>query len=148
MTATHSANEQAPWLKVGDKLPAQSFGPFLHDDLVAYAAVSLDDNPLHLDETIAARAGLAAPPVQGMLVMACFAPTIANWRGDVRLQKLAGKFVQPLLAGDRVAISGRVVQSRETPERSAVLRLMAHAGQGPLVVLAEATVVPREGALA
>jgi acyl dehydratase len=141
---THEASDRAPWLKVGDKLPAHSFGPFLRDDLAAYAAVSLDDNPLHLDDTIAARAGLTAPPVHGMLVMACFAPAIANWRKDLRLQKLAGKFVQPLICGDHVALSGRVVQVREEPRRSAVLRLMAHAGQGPLVVLAEATVVPHE----
>ena len=37
------------WPSAGDEIGAQNFGPFGHDALVRYAAVSGDDNPLHLD---------------------------------------------------------------------------------------------------
>jgi acyl dehydratase len=139
-----SATAAIGWLKVGDKLPTRSFGPFLQDLLQAYAAVSGDDNPVHLDSDIARRVGLAAPPVHGMLVMSCFAPALAEWRSDLRISQFSGKFVRPLLCGESAEISGRVVQSRDGDAPQAVMRLMAHSAQRALLVLAEATLVPQE----
>ena len=130
------------WLKVGDKLPPQIFGPFEQHHLAAYAQASGDDNPLHLDPEVARRVGLPAPPVHGMLAMSCLAPAIAAWRGDLRLARLAAKFVQPLLAGDPLEISGRVVQVQGGGEPCAVMRLMAHGERRALVILAEASLVP------
>jgi acyl dehydratase len=127
--------------KVGDKMPALVFGPFRHDDLHAYAAVSGDDNPIHLDANVAHRIGLAAPPVQGMLVMSCFRPALHAWRPDLRIARLAAKFAQPLLCGEEIAISGRVVQVRDDDRPQVIMRLMAHSGDKALVVLAEATLV-------
>lgn len=132
------------WPKVGDKLPPHSFGPFLQDRLQAYAAVSGDDNPIHLDEDIAHRIGLAAPPVHGMLLMSCFAPALAAWRRDLRIAQFSGKFVHPLLRGESAEISGRVVQSHDGAAPRAIMRLMAHSQQRALLILAEATLVPQE----
>jgi acyl dehydratase len=125
-------------------MPALSFGPFPQDALIAYARVSGDDNPIHLEAQLANRVGLAAPPVHGMLVMSCFKPAIGAWRRDLRLTQLKAKFAQPLLSGDHVEISGRVVQAREGDAPQAIMRLMAHSGQRALVILAEATLVPHE----
>ena len=47
------------WPKAGDEIRAQDFGPFDRDALARYAAVSGDDNPLHLDPNAARAAGLA-----------------------------------------------------------------------------------------
>jgi acyl dehydratase len=135
---------ETSWPKVGDKLPPHSFGPFSQDRLRAYAAVSGDDNPMHLDEDIAHRIGLAAPPVHGMLVMSCFAPALAAWRRDLRIARFSGKFVQPLLCGERAEISGRVVQSHDGAVPQVIMRLMAHSQQRVLLILAEATLVPQE----
>jgi acyl dehydratase len=132
------------WPKVGEKLPARAFGPFLQEDLNVYAAASGDDNPIHLDADLARRLGLEAPPVQGMLVMSCFEPAIAAWRRDLRVAQLAAKFAQPLLCGDRVEISGRIVQVRDGDAPRAIMRLIAHSSQKALVVLAEATLLPAE----
>jgi acyl dehydratase len=132
------------WPKVGDKMPVRAFGPFLQEDLNAYAVASGDDNPIHLDADLARRLGLEAPPVQGMLVMSCFKPAIAAWRRDLRVAQLSAKFAQPLLRGDHVEISGRVVQARDGEQPQAIMRLMAHSGQKALVVLAEATLAPAE----
>ena len=137
----------AAWPKVGEKLAPLSFGPFLQDHLRAYAAASEDDNPIHLDQDMARRAGLQAPPVHGMLVMSCFKPALAAWRNDLRIARLSGKFVQPLLCGERVEISGRVVQSRTSDSPQAIIRLMAHSERRALVILAEATLVPKDECL-
>jgi acyl dehydratase len=131
------------WPKIGEKLAPRFFGPFLQDHLHAYAMASDDDNPIHLDHDMARRVGLAAPPVHGMLVMSCFRRALATWRSDLRLARLSGKFVQPLLRGECVEISGRVVQSRESDSPLAVMRLMAHSERRAVVILAEATLVPR-----
>jgi acyl dehydratase len=120
--------------RVGEKLPVRALR-FDLDDLRLYAAVSGDDNPIHLDVALARRAGLAGPPVHGMLLMSSFAPAIEAWRADWPLQKLSAKFLRPVLAGEGIEISGRVVEVGE----GALLRLLAHNERREIVVIAEAT---------
>lgn len=122
----------------GDVLPPRMFGPFSTVAVAAYAEASGDHNPLHVDPTIAARAGLARPPVHGMLVMACFEPFLAAWRSDLVVLRLDGKFIKPLLIDEPVELTGKVVQA--APGQPAVLRLTAKNARGDLVCLAEATV--------
>jgi acyl dehydratase len=122
-------------LRVGDKLPPQKFGPFDLPHLARYAEVSGDRNPIHLDADLARQAGLAAPPVQGMLLMSAFAPALAVWRPDLALQRLSAKFLRPVLAGDSINVSGRVV---DVASGRVTLRLMAHNEQREIVILGEA----------
>ena len=122
-------------LHVGDKLPPQTFGPFDLPHLARYAEVSGDSNPIHLDADLARQAGLAAPPVQGMLLMSAFGPALAAWQPDLALLRLSAKFLRPVLAGESIVISGRVV---DITGARATLRLMAHNAQREIVVLGEA----------
>ncbi len=82
--------------QVGEKFAPQPFGPCGMDDLRRYAAVSGDDNPIHLDPELARRAGLPAPPVHGMLLMSRFVPALAIWRPDLALIRLSSKFLRPI----------------------------------------------------
>ena len=132
--------------QTGAKLEPRHFGPFAAADLARYAAASGDDNPLHLDPDIARRAGLDRPPVQGMLMMSCFEPALAAWLPDFAVVRLSAKFLRPVLAGEGIAISGRVAQSTGGENPRLVLRLMAHRTAGDLAVLAEAALVPRASA--
>ena len=59
-----------PLPAAGERMPERTIGPFTMSDLAAYAEVSGDTNPLHLDAEIARSVGLAAPPVHGMLLLA------------------------------------------------------------------------------
>lgn len=124
-------------LRQGESIAPRRFGPFEAADLAAYAEASADDNPLHLDPSVAARAGLARPPIHGMLIMGCLEPYLRDWRPDITVNKLAGKFVKPVLVGESVEVTGKVVQA--APGSPAVLRLMAKR-DGDLVCLAEAFV--------
>ena len=126
-------------LRQGESLEACRFGPFESSDVALYAAASGDDNPLHTDPTIAARAGLARPPVHGMLVMGCLEPFLAAWRPGVRVTRLSAKFIRPVLVGEAIVVSGKVVQA--APDAAAVLRLTVKR-DGDLVCLAEATICP------
>jgi acyl dehydratase len=130
----------------GDGFGPFDFGPFGGAELARYAEVSGDDNPLHLDGAIAKAAGLDAPPVQGMLMMSCLEPAILRWRRDLAISKLATKFLRPVLAGEAIAVSGRVVKSGG---HELVLRLTVRRADGEIALLAEATLAapPDEAAV-
>lgn len=133
----------ADWPKVGDEIGEQDFGPFDRAALARYAIVSGDDNPLHLDPDIAKAAGLAAPPVHGMLMLSCFEPALMRWRPDLFIAGLTGKFLRPVLAGEGIRISGRVVRRQDMPAPKLVLRLIARGPNNDLAILGEATVLPK-----
>jgi acyl dehydratase len=134
--------EPAPpdWPKAGDEIRAQNFGPFAREALARYAAVSGDDNPLHLDPEAARAAGLAGPPVHGMLMLSCFEPLIMRWRRDLFIARLSGKFLRPVLAGEGIRVSGRVMRRRDVPRPELTLRLIARAQNKDLAILGEAAV--------
>jgi len=119
------------WPKNGEQLAKQLVGPLDADVPVRYAQVSGDDNPLHLDPSIAAQAGLEERPLHGMLIVGYFEPMLLAWRPDFVLTGLSTKFLRPVLVGQSFELSGRVI--RVTPEQkdSLLLRLMAYGiGQG------------------
>jgi acyl dehydratase len=134
--------EPAPpdWPEAGDEIGAQNFGPFAREVLARYAAVSGDDTPLHLDPNAARAAGLAGPPVHGMLMLSCFEPMIMLWRRDLFIARLSGKFLRPVLAGEGIRVSGRVMRRRDVPRPELTLRLIARAQNNDLAILGEAAV--------
>jgi acyl dehydratase len=135
--------EPAPpdWPEAGDEIGAQNFGPFAREVLSRYAAVSGDDNPLHLDPDAARAVGLAGPPVHGMLMLSCFEPLIMRWRRDLFIARLSGKFLRPVLAGEGIRVSGRVMRRRDVPRPELTLRLIVRAQNNDLAILGEATVL-------
>jgi acyl dehydratase len=120
----------------GERLPDSHIGPFDADAVSRYAEISGDDNPLHLDEALAKSIGFAAPPVHGMRLLAAFEPMLATWRPDLVVESFGGKFVQPILLGEKVVLSGRVLRS--SPEEGVFVRLMAHGGARVPAIIAEA----------
>jgi acyl dehydratase len=129
------------WPKAGEEIDAQNFGPFTRDALVRYAAVSGDDNPLHLDAEAAKAAGLAGPPIHGMLMLSCFEPLIMGWRRDLFIARLSAKFLRSVLAGEGIRVLGRVLRSESVPRPELILRLTARGPNDDLVILAEAAVL-------
>jgi acyl dehydratase len=117
----------------------------------SYALVSGDDNPLHFNSALAAKAGLTAPPVHGMLMLSCCEPAILAWRQDVMIAKLSAKFLLPVLTGQSIAISGRVLRADFEEQPQMLLRLLARIVSNTplaqpnrdLAILAEATLLYR-----
>ena len=104
--------------------------------LARYARVSGDDNPLHLDDAVAQKIGLAAPPVHGMKLLAAFEPMLQGWLSDFALVAFAGKFIQPILRGEKVTLSGRVLRASET---EIFVRLFAQGAARAPGIIGEAT---------
>jgi acyl dehydratase len=127
-------------VKVGDKLPETIIGPFDAPSLERYAEVSGDANPLHLDDAVAAAIGLAAPPVHGMKLIAAFEPMLRAWRSDLVISSIGGKFVQPILRGETVRLTGRVLRATEN---EILVRLTAYGAARAPGIVGEATLRPR-----
>ena len=130
--------------QVGTRLPERAVAPFTSADLVAYADVSGDTNPLHLKADLARKIGLAAPPVHGMLLLATFEPALQDWRPDLRIERLSGRFTQPVLEGQVVTLSGRVARVSEGERPQILVRLLANAASRGPAIVGEAVLVPRE----
>ncbi len=127
-------------VRQGEAIAPRTFGPFDAAAVAAYAHASADDNPLHVDATLAAKAGLERPPIHGMLIVGCFEAYLGAWLPDVVVERIACKFIRPVLVGEGVAIGGKVVQA--VPGSPAVVRLVVkRAGPGgDIVCMAEAFV--------
>src|SRR5690606_37804791 len=66
---------------VGDTLPPRTV-TLSRGDLVNYAGVAGDANPIHWNERVAMLAGLPDVIAHGMLTMACGAGFVTGWLGD------------------------------------------------------------------
>src|SRR5271156_5079509 len=70
-------------VKVGDQLPEKIY-PLTRQDLVNYAGVSGDLNPIHWDDEIAKVVGLDTVIAHGMLTMGLGGGYVTSWIGDPR----------------------------------------------------------------
>jgi len=113
---------------------------FPSEQVVAYAAVSGDDNSIHLSAAAARAAGLAQPIVHGMLLMAQFERLIEAWRVDVAVHAMSARFVRPALVGETLTFRGRVVAPTSGRAGGVMLRLLVESAQGQLVCVGEAAV--------
>lgn len=81
---------------VGDRLPPQRLR-LARGDLVNYAGVSGDPNPLHWSDHIAALAGLDDVVAHGMLTMGASTEALTRWVGDPgALREYGVRFTSPV----------------------------------------------------
>lgn len=72
------------------------------DQPARYAAASLDDNPIHLDENVAKSAGLPTVILHGLCTMAFASTAVVDGvlaGNSERLRRLAVRFTKPVLPG-------------------------------------------------
>jgi len=103
-------------LEPGTQLPAQTY-VVTRADLVRYAGASLDFNPIHWSDRVAAKVGLPGVIAHGMYTMALAGRALATWAGDpAAVEEFTVRFTRPVVvpdddAGTEVIISG-VVKGR------------------------------------
>lgn len=75
-------------------------------DLVAYAAASGDQNPIHQDADVARSVGLPGVIAHGMYTMALAARAVEGWFPGAEVVSLGCKFTQPVVVpeGDGVVL--------------------------------------------
>ena len=116
---------------VGDALPAHHTR-LSRGDLVNYAGVAGDANPIHWDEHIAKLAGLPDVIAHGMLTMGLGAGYASTWSGDPGAAtrytvRLSAPAVVSATEGTDIEFSGRI-KSLDPATRSGVVVIGAKAG--------------------
>ncbi len=103
---------------VGARLEPRSYR-VTRDDLLRYAAVSGDDNPIHQDDEAARSLGLTGVVAHGMLTMALAARAVTDWAGGPgQVRHLGCRFARPVPVppapgAARVDVAGRVCRVDE-----------------------------------
>lgn len=132
-------------LKVGDK---SSFCKKIsNEDVLAFAQVTGDKNPLHLDDSYAKNTVFKERIAHGMISAGVISAAIA--------MKLPGpgttylgqslKFTGPVKIGDTVTATLRVKEMKEKPKFTiATIETTCVNQEGKVVVEGEATVIPPE----
>ncbi|MGH3726195.1 MAG: fused (3R)-hydroxyacyl-ACP dehydratase subunits HadA/HadB [Mycobacterium sp.] len=117
-------------LKVGDELPVHHTR-LSRGDLVNYAGVAGDANPIHWDEDIAKLAGLPDVIAHGMLTMGLGAGFAAEWSGDPgAVTRYAARLSQPAVVsaaeGADIEFGGKI-KSLDPETRTGVILITAKA---------------------
>jgi acyl dehydratase len=87
-------------VEVGEQLPTRSF-PIARGDLVRYAGVSGDFNPIHWNARFAVGVGLPDIIAHGMLTMAMTARLVTDWIGDPgAVVDYSVRFTRPVVVPD------------------------------------------------
>ncbi len=115
-------------VKVGDRLPVHHTR-LSRGDLVNYAGVAGDANPIHWDEGIAKLAGLPDVIAHGMLTMGLGAGFHSAWSGDPGAVtrytvRLSAPAIVSATGGTEIEFSGRV-KSLDPQTRSGVVIVAA-----------------------
>jgi acyl dehydratase len=118
-------------VKVGDELPVHH-ARLSRGDLVNYAGVAGDANPIHWDEDIAKLAGLPDVIAHGMLTMGLGAGFASAWSGDPgAVTRYAVRLSAPAIVsaaeGADMKFSGRI-KSLDPATRSGVVLVAAKSG--------------------
>ena len=116
---------------VGDRIAIRRVGPIDAAHVEAFARVSGDRNPIHLDAGAARRVGLAAPPVHGMQLVALMHEAAAA--GGAEVMAFSTRFLAPVAVGETVEVSGRIVKVEPGgPQGCAIMRLFLRTSDGTL----------------
>ncbi len=85
------------------------------EQIDAYADASGDHNPIHVDADFARSVGLPGTIAHGLLDMAILTEAVGRWAGGYeQVASIACRFSKPLLPGETVTCSGRVVEIDES----------------------------------
>ncbi len=81
----------------------------------AYADASGDHNPIHVDPEFARSVGLPGTIAHGLLDMAILTEAVARWAGGYeQVASVACRFSKPLLPGETITCTGRVIEIDES----------------------------------
>lgn len=81
---------------MGLDLPERVFR-VTRDDLIAYAAASGDQNPIHQDEAVALAVGLPGVIAHGMYTLALAARYVEEWAAPRTIAAIGAKFTKPVV---------------------------------------------------
>ncbi len=128
----------------GEELPRRCV-PLTRSDLVQYAGVAGDPNPIHWDDEVARSVGLPMAVAHGMLTMGVGAGYVTSWLGDPgAVLEYNVRFTSPVFVpgngtGVEIELTGKV-RSTDDESRTAVIAIVAKVDGKKIFGRATATV--------
>jgi len=126
-------------LKVGER--ASLSRVFTEEDVIQFANISTDTNPIHLDESFAADSVFGQRIVHGMLIASLFSALVGvklPGEGSIYLGQSLN-FKAPVSIGEQVTASVEIIKIRED-KPIVTLRTLCVNSEGQIVVDGEAVV--------
>ena len=112
-------------VEVGTQLPTREIGPFTRLDFVRFSVATDDPNRVHIEEEVAAEAGLPEVIGSGGIVAGLLTDIVASWSGLGSLRSATFKVKAPLFPGAVLQAGAEVVSTAD--DRSGVIEVVAHA---------------------
>ncbi len=126
-------------LKVGDRAVLSK--AITHEDVADFARITLDTNPLHLDEEYAKRTHFGGRIAHGMLGAGLISAVIGTKLGGPIYLGQTLKFLKPVRIGDTLTATAEVIAVRED-KNIVTLKTSVSNQDGMQVIAGEATVLP------
>lgn len=120
--------ELAP--QVGEIAPTRTFGPLTRSHFVRYAGAGGDFNPIHHDESFAARAGYPSVFGHGLLTAGVLSTFVADWLGQDKLRRFSVRYVDQVWPDEVLTVSG-VVESVKGTEDGLQISCALSVNAGP-----------------
>jgi acyl dehydratase len=136
-----------PSLAVGEFRELVLVEDLTRTQIVQYAGVSSDFNPLHTDEIYATQvAGFPSVFAHGMLTMGMTARIVTDWVGDGRLLRYKARFVKQVWPGDTLTARAEVTAWREVDDGPVIdIDVVTRNQDGDVVLSGTATARREEG---
>lgn len=99
------------------------------EDFDRFAALSGDDNPIHVDSSFAARTRFGKPVAHGMLLYGLICGVVSDTYRDAFQIQQDLIFPAPTFAGERITIRLRVVDVDERERRAQLETVIVNAGE-------------------
>lgn len=104
---------QARLIEPGKVLASERHAPITRLEIAWYRVASYDLNPIHVDEPYARAAGFPSVVGQGMFPLGFLGRQLTSLVGLERIRSLGGDFVGPVLPGDELVSTLRVLECLE-----------------------------------
>ena len=120
----------------GDRFERVLTADLTRTQIVQYAGVSGDYNPVHTDEVFAVHAGFPSVFAHGMLTMAMTAQALTDWLGGDHLTRYGVRFKKQVWPGDRLSVTAEVedVRTDDSGQRLAEVTVTTRNGAGEEVL--------------
>ena len=104
-------------VKIGDTFEEVIVDNLTRTQIVQYAGVSGDYNPLHTDEIFATQvAGYPTVFAHGMLTMGMTGKMVTNLIGDGNLKSFGVRFTNQVWPGDTLTTKTKIVSIKKNPD--------------------------------
>ena len=123
-------------INVGDKFSETVVENLTRTQIVQYAGVSGDYNPIHTDEIFATQAaGYPSVFAHGMLTMGLTGKMLTNLVGDGNLKKFGVRFTNQVWPGDDLTSSAEIINIENKDEKALIELELFTKNQNNVVVL-------------